>query len=114
MKMLAYLGLKRSEPRRRQAVVRQTRLRHEPLEARDMLTLIGIDPGFPVMAYNSTGQVHYNPATQAFDLTATPIAFKASAAADPSAVGAPASLALHIKVDNTGHLVGGVAGNDLV
>jgi hypothetical protein len=113
MTLLTFLGLKRSEPRRRQTI-RRKRLGHESLEHRDMLTLLGIDPGFPITTYNSTGQVHYNPTTQAFDLTATPLAFKASAAADPTGVGAPASLALHIKVDNTGHLVGGVAGDDLV
>jgi SdrD B-like domain len=114
MSLLTYLGLKKSAPRRRRAIDRRTRLGNERLESRDMLTLIGIDPGFPLTAYNSTGQVHYNPTTHNFDLTATPLAFKASAAADPATVGAPASLALHIQVDNSGHLIGGVAGNDLV
>jgi hypothetical protein len=114
MSLLTYLGFKKSAPRPRRAVDRRTRLGNERLEARDMLTLIGIDPSFPLTAYNSTGQVHYDPATHNFDLTATPLAFKASAAADPATVVAPASLALHIQVDNSGHLIGGVPGNDLV
>jgi hypothetical protein len=79
-----------------------------------MLTLIGIDPGFPLTTYNSTGQIHYDPVTHNFDLTATPLAFKASLAADPALVDPPASLALHITVDNLGDLIGGVPGDDLV
>ena len=114
MGLLSRLGCSKTTPRKRKLVGRRNALRHEQLEARQMLTLLGVDPAFPLTVYNSTGHLEYNPGTQAFDLTATPLAFKAAAADDPTAVGAPASMALHIRVDNAGEVVGGVVGDDLV
>jgi hypothetical protein len=114
MSLLTHFGLKSRGPAKRRVADRRKCLWHEQLEKRDMLTLIGITPGFPLLTYDSTGQIHYDPTTQAFDLTATPLAYKGSAPADPTAIIAPASLALHVKVDNSGQLVGGVAGDDLV
>jgi hypothetical protein len=114
MGLLSLLGRTKTKPRKRKIAGRRNALRHEQLEPRQMLTLLGIDPGFPLTVYNSTGHLEYNPGTQAFDLTATPLAFKASLLDAPTAVEAPASMALHIRVNSAGEVVGGVVGDDLV
>jgi len=92
-------------------------LRLERLENRAMLTALGVAPDFPLVAYNSTGTVDYDAGTQSFDLSATPLAFLAgppSPTTPPRAVLPARGFDINIQVDNSGNLVGGVPGDDLV
>jgi hypothetical protein len=91
----------------------------EPLESRQLLSLVGATLDFPILTYNSTGVTTYNAATQAFDITATPLLYLASNGAAPQAVAGVRSFEIHAVVDNgqavpgnAGTLVGGVAGDD--
>ena len=89
----------------------------ETLEKRDMLSALGIAPDFPLVAYNSTGVTTYNATTDALDVTATPIAFlegPPSPTTPPRFVLPARSFEMHMEVDDTGTLVGGVAGDDLI
>jgi hypothetical protein len=97
---------------------RLRRLFIEPLEDRRLLALLGIvgEAQAPLLTYDSIGTVTYNANTQAFAVRATPLTFTESLS-PPSPtrlITAPANLTLDIQVDNTGLLVGGVPGEDLV
>lgn len=86
----------------------------EPLEERMLLSLLGIgaEIDFPITPYDATGTVAYEAALQSFDSEATPLAIRFSpTSARP--IQAPRDFQLHIRVDNTGALLGGVAGDDL-
>ena len=90
----------------------------EPLENRRLLALLGVvgEAQAPLITYDSTGTLTYNASTQAFNVDATPLTFTESLA-PPSPtrlITAPADFRIEIQVDNTGALVGGVPGNDLV
>ncbi|MBL9123466.1 MAG: hypothetical protein JNG90_07520 [Planctomycetaceae bacterium] len=105
----------KSNSRTRQALtLGRRRLGVESLEGRQMMAVLGIDPGFPLIAYNSTGTVNYDPNTTNFDLAATPLAFLEADGADPVPFQLPAAVAIQIQVDTAGNLIGGVPGNDLV
>lgn len=106
--------LPRREITDRPARAQHRRLWVEALEDRRVMSLIGVVPQLPLVAYNSTGQIDYHAATQAFDQAATPLAFKLDAPSPPRLVTTPRDLQIHIQVDNAGQLVGGVAGPDLV
>lgn len=106
------LSRRKSAPLRPQT--RQLRLGCEPLESRKMLTLLGVAPAFPVIAYDSNGVAQYDAGTTAFNINATPLVFKASLAAFPRAITNPRDVEIHILVDHTGNLIGGTAGDDLV
>src|SRR5208337_1979550 len=58
-------------------------LRLEPLENRQLLTLIGITPTFPLTFFDSTGRLQYNASTHALDMSATPLSFFLSASSTP-------------------------------
>ena len=77
----------------------------EPLEHRRVLTLLGVSPTFPTITYDSTGVINYNATTHTFDLTASPLLFKASGASPIQVITAPRSVAIHIDVDNSGNLI---------
>ena len=90
------------------------RLRLEPLENRHLLSLVGVLPEFPLMVYDSTGTVNYDAASYAFDIEATPLIFRPSSTTAPTIVAAPRDFQIHVQVDNSGNLIGGVSGDDLV
>ena len=85
--------------------------RFEPLEDRLLLSLLGFDLEFPQGPYDATGIVTYDAVAQSFDSDATPLAFRFSPTSARPVV-APRDFQLHIKVDNDGNLIGGVAGDD--
>ena len=87
----------------------------EPLEDRHMLTLLGVSPEFPQIQYDSNGVTNYTAASQSLNINATPLTFQLSAI-DPfrTITNTPfPSFEIHIKVDNSGNLIGGVPGDDL-
>ena len=80
-------------------------LRFDTLEARMLLSLNPIVPAYPQFAYDSTGQVNYSPATEAFSLTATPLSFTTTTTSSPLRVSGTRSVAIQMHVDNAGDLV---------
>ena len=86
----------------------------EQLEDRVLLSLLGIGSMIepPGTFYDATGSVDYNCEAQSFDMTAVPLAI-AGLSPDPILIQAPRDFQLHIVVDNSGNLVGGVLGDDL-
>jgi protocatechuate 3,4-dioxygenase beta subunit len=85
----------------------------EPLESRLMMSLIGITPSFPVTTY-ATGTVAYDAGSFHFENDATPLLFRETAVSLPRTVNAPRGFTIDINVDNSGNLIGGVPGDDLV
>jgi protocatechuate 3,4-dioxygenase beta subunit len=98
---------RKAAPKVQKTSHRRRRLSFEGLENRQLLTLVGILPNFPLTFYNSTGQFNYQTSTEALDMTATPLAFMASAASTPTPITGPANVAIHALVDHSGNLVGG-------
>ena len=84
----------------------------EPLEHRRLLALIGVTPTFPTSTYDSTGVIHYDPSTDHFDLTATPLSYRKTATSVPQTYNALNGLAIHIDVDSSGNLLYDGPGND--
>jgi hypothetical protein len=87
----------------------------EPLEERLMLSMVGVQAELemPLMPYNATGVVQYDPATESFDCSATPLAIRLAPTV-ARMIQTPRDFQLHIQVDNAGNLVGGVDGHDLL
>ncbi len=110
---------RKAVPQRSRQHSQAARLGCEPLESRRMLTLLGIVPQIPKFTYDSNGVTHYTATTEAFDITATPLSFRESLATptrpvtNPSALD-PRTVNLHVLIDNSGNLIGGTAGDDLV
>ena len=86
---------------------RPRRLAVESLEERRLLTLIGITPNPPLIAYDSTGQFHYNATLHTFDMTASPLALQLTPASAPIPIGGARDIEIHALVDNSGNLIGG-------
>jgi hypothetical protein len=87
-------------------------LRHETLEDRCVLALLGVAPlDLPIIGYDSSGTVNYDAANDAFSVDAAPLTIDTSTATGFFFSGA---LDINIQVDATGALVGGVSGDDLV
>ncbi len=105
---------------RRGAVPQRDRVRPrcfscEPLESRQMLTLLGVVPTLPFVTYDSGGTIAYTATSNALDVNATPLSFDdAVGAPPPRGITVPRGVSLHLQVDNSGNLIGGVAGDDLV
>jgi hypothetical protein len=84
-------------------------------------TLLGIFPGEPTLTYDSNGVTTYTASSNAFTVTASPIAilFPPPYPQIPRLVtptGSPASEVVSVGavISNTGSVIGGVAGSDLV
>ena len=86
----------------------------ESLEQRTLFALLGVAPDVPITVYNSTGVTAFNSATGAMDITATPLLFVKDNSSPVVPVTGTPSLAVHFRVNNTGALIGGVPGDDLV
>src|SRR5262245_46776604 len=84
----------------------------EPLEDRRLLTLLGVLPDVPVITFNSTGVTTYTSATENFDVTATPLRFRETAASPLRLVTGARNFEIHIQLDSAGNLVGGTPGDD--
>lgn len=86
----------------------------ETLEARQLMALVGVTlTDLPIEFYNSTGQMQYDTATGAFDVSATPTAIFLPTG--PRAITAThGDFQIHARVSNTGALLGGVNFGDLV
>src|SRR4051794_35454677 len=99
----------RRKPAPQRARLSSTRLACEPLESRRMLTLLGVAPQLvlPSMTYDSNGHIAYSQSAQTFDLTATPLTFRDVTGPSRPIVN-PRSLTVHIQVDHSGNLIGGV------
>ena len=86
---------------------RQRRLTVETLESRRLLTLIGISPNFPLIAYDSTGQLEYNAATHTLEMNATPLTFQLNASTAPTPITGTPHVEINALVNNSGNLIGG-------
>lgn len=87
-------------------------LRHESLEDRRVLALVGVGPlGEPTIAFDSGGTVAYNSATDDFSVDSTPLSIESPAGSGLFFTG---SVDIDIQVDDTGSLIGGVPADDLV
>ena len=86
----------------------------EPLEHRNLLTLLGVSPSFPTITYDSTGTVTYNATTDSFALQAQPLIYKASAIASPQVITTPRSFTINVNIDSTGNLVPNLLTSDLI
>ena len=88
----------------------------EPLEDRSLLSLLGLVPGVPQIAYDSSGTLNYNADAQelSFSIDATPLMFRESATSPPRMITPPRDFLINVQVDNQGQLIGGVDGPDLV
>jgi len=100
--------------------IRPHRLVLEPLEDRTLLTLLGLVPTLPSIDYNDTGRIDYDCAAERFDLTEAvpidyvepdqfPFNFRPVTGAFPDSL----YFEIHIVVDSSGNLQGGVPGDDL-
>ena len=86
---------------------RQRRLTLEPLEGRQLLTLLGIMPNFPLTFFDSTGHFQYSASAHTLDMNATPLSFLLDASSTPTPVTGTAAVSIHALVDNSGNLIGG-------
>ncbi|HWB54605.1 MAG TPA: hypothetical protein VG722_10445, partial [Tepidisphaeraceae bacterium] len=88
----------------------------EPLERRQLLSLLGITPSFPKIVTNQTGTVNYTynagTATGSFDLSSAPLTFQASATDGTHLILSPSSFQIQFQTDASGNVTGGVAGAD--
>jgi hypothetical protein len=88
----------------------------ETLERRELLALAGVTLSqFPLGTYDATGVTTFDAATGAFDVAATPLTIRLSSSSPNRAVvGVHGDVSIHARLDSSGQLLGGVAGDDLV
>ena len=84
----------------------------ELLEGRVLFSLAPVAPDYPLVTYNSTGVLTYDASTDALDITATPLRFRETSSSPVRTIKGIRDLQLHVLVDNTGALLGGVSGDD--
>lgn len=85
----------------------------EGLEGRQLLTLLGVQLNYPQVFFDLSSSTHYTAATQEFDVNAIPVYTASSPSNLTPFPDFNGTLAIQIKVDSGGNLVGGVPGNDL-
>ncbi len=87
----------------------------EQLEDRTLMSaaVLNLPIDYPSITFDGGGSMSYDPATHALHAQGTPFAYRQSAAVPPVPI-LSGSVKLDILVDNTGALIGGVAGSDLV
>ncbi len=83
--------------------------------------LLGVVPGLPNLQYDSNGVATYTSSSTSFTLTASPLTIVFPAPLPPiprlvNPTGAPASevVAIGASISNTGTLLGGIVGDDLI
>lgn len=80
-------------------------------------SLLGVELDLPFILFNNTGATNYTAGSDLFSLEASPIAIRESAALAPvfiTPAGGVELVAVNIRVDDSGTLLGGVPGNDLL
>lgn len=88
------------------------RLRHETLEDRCVLALLGVAPlGLPTIGYDTSGDVSYDATSDTFSLHANPTTITTSSATGFFFSG---DFDINILVNGAGALAGNFPGNDLV
>ena len=75
--------------------------------------LLGNALNLPFISYDNQGTANYNAATDAFSVEGSPLAIRVSGN-PPAIISGPERFDINVEVDNTGALIGGVPGNDLV
>ena len=102
-----------SSQQRQRMTHKRRSLRHENLEDRNLLTLLGVDPlGLPSVGYNVDGSVNYDSTTNTFTLDGTPTTIETTT--NPFGLFFSGDIDINIEVDETGALVGGSVGDDFV
>jgi hypothetical protein len=78
-------------------------------------TLLGVSLNYPKISYNNanTSALSYSASNQLFSISATPTAALFANGEPPRMISGTKNLQIQILVNNTGALVGGVAGDDL-
>lgn len=76
--------------------------------------LIGVQPGFPVLACHNQGTLNYDSGLDVLSIDAIPTAIRFSEAQPPTFVTPPTTVTIRVLVDETGALIGGVSGDDLI
>ena len=100
-------GRKRAERKKRH-------LLFESLEDRRLLTLIPVAPQLPLVNFNGTGpSLVYDAPSQAFGIVARALSFFDGVNAPKPIIGTR-STDIHVTVDSSGSLVGGVPGDDFL
>jgi SdrD B-like domain/Prealbumin-like fold domain len=107
---------KTESPNKYQKFGRGRKLSLETLEDRRVLALVGIAPvDYPLFDYDVDGTINYDANTDTLAIDATPFLFWQSALdIPPGFFTANPDLKINIHIDDTGALVGGVPGDDLV
>ncbi len=88
----------------------------ENLEPRLLLssTLLGVQPDNPILNYDNGGTLEYDASNQALLVDATPLNIEDGTGGLPDFIFAPSDFRIQAVIDNTGALVSGVAGDDLI
>ncbi len=88
----------------------------EQLEDRLLLSLLGVAVDFqpPEISYNSTGTVVYDAVADTFDCNAVPLGIILEVGDRPLRFDSLSDFQLHIRIDESGNLIGGSAGDDLL
>lgn len=84
----------------------------EQLENRRLMTLLGVAPDVPAIAYDQSGVINYNAGTGEVDLSATALAYIDTLFNVYNIDNG--TVTLHFNVNSSGALTGGVPGDDLV
>ncbi len=75
--------------------------------------LLNLPLEFPLLAFNNTGTLDYDAATDLLAVDAEPVALRLAPATKPRGVRLPRDFTLRAEIDDTGALVGGIPGDDL-
>ena len=91
----------------------------ESLESRALLTLLGVGTSLPQLSYThaSTASTSYNAATDAFVIDSDALSIRPVGAGTTKILADPVlgrTFDIRIQVDDSGNLIGGVAGDDLL
>lgn len=81
--------------------------------------LLGNTLGYPLQTFDYGGSIKYNATLDQFSVTCSPVALRMSSTSFPRFINSPGpndpeTVSIHITVDSSGNLVGGVAGDDLI
>ena len=84
------------------------------LENRALLTLLGVNPLTPLISFGGTGTTVYNAGTTKLDVNASPLTFRETSGSNAITISGTRTFQIQIQVDNSGNLIGGVDGADLL
>ena len=88
-------------------------LRHETLEDRRVLALLGVSPlDLPIVSYNAGGTTSYDSTNDRFSVDASPLSIQNQTT--PFGLFFTGDVDINIQVDDTGALIGGTTSDDFV